>query len=118
MYKNIFLNYLFIYLSIYFLNILFICYYLIRHLVETGKVPPPFVPHTELNVYTKDLIGVFDESSTKDISLTEEEDEAYSNWNFCKKSVFFAEVVDTLKDEAEKNLINVSIDQGICCAVS
>ncbi|CAH0478019.1 unnamed protein product [Peronospora belbahrii] len=86
--------------------------------MELMQVPPPFVPNNEINAASQSDIGSFDISAVKGIKLSEQEQAAYSDWDYVCHETFQREAVEYLVWEAKNGPCTIGIhNHDSCCLI-
>ena len=84
-------------------------------MIESNRVPAPFEPGKDINMFSQSEIGAFDENVTKSVVLTENDHAGYDDWDFASKFSFSVEVVDAMKND---NKYKIKTPTDNCCNIS
>ncbi|ETP30808.1 AGC/GRK/BARK protein kinase [Phytophthora nicotianae P10297] len=85
--------------------------------MEQMQVPPPFVPDNEINAASQADIGSFDISIVKGIKLSEQEQAAYSGWDYVCPETFQREAVEYLVWEVKHGPCTIGANNNSCCSI-
>ncbi|KAG7402233.1 G protein-coupled receptor kinase 4 [Phytophthora boehmeriae] len=85
--------------------------------MEQQQVPPPFVPDSEINAASQADIGSFDISTVKGIKLSEQEQAAYSGWDYVCPETFQREAVEYLVWEIKNGPCTIGANNNSCCTI-
>ncbi|KAG1692141.1 hypothetical protein DVH05_025761 [Phytophthora capsici] len=85
--------------------------------MEQMQVPPPFVPDNEINAASQADIGSFDISLVKGIKLSEQEQAAYSGWDYVCPETFQREAVEYLVWEVKHGPCTIGANNNSCCTI-
>ncbi|KAL7691871.1 putative cGMP-dependent kinase, protein kinase-like domain superfamily, RGS [Plasmopara halstedii] len=86
--------------------------------MELMQVPPPFVPDNEINAASQADIGLFDIANVKGIKLSEQEQAAYSGWDYVCPDTFHREAVEYLVWESKNGPCTIGANHNSCCLIS
>ncbi|KAG7389873.1 G protein-coupled receptor kinase 4 [Phytophthora pseudosyringae] len=85
--------------------------------MEQMQVSPPFVPDNEINAASQADIGSFDISVVKGIKLSEQEQAAYSGWDYVCPETFQREAVEYLVWEVKHGPCTIGANNNSCCSI-
>ncbi|KAE9310517.1 hypothetical protein PF008_g20444 [Phytophthora fragariae] len=85
--------------------------------MEQMQIPPPFVPDNEINAASQADIGSFDISVVKGIKLSEQEQAAYSGWDYVCPETFQREAVEYLVWEVKHGPCTIGANNNSCCSI-
>lgn len=85
--------------------------------MEMMQVPPPFVPDNEINAASQADIGSFDIAVVKGIKLSEQEQAAYSGWDYVCPETFQREAVEYLVWEVKHGPCTIGANNNSCCSI-
>lgn len=86
--------------------------------MEQMQVPPPFVPDNEINAASQADIGLFDIATVKGIKLSEQEQAAYSGWDYVCPETFQREAIEYLVWEVKHGPCSTGVKHNSCCLIS
>ncbi|RLN80467.1 hypothetical protein BBJ28_00001321, partial [Nothophytophthora sp. Chile5] len=85
--------------------------------MEQMQVTPPFVPDNEINAASQADIGSFDISAVKGVKLSDQEQAAYSNWDYVCPDTFQREAVEYLVWEVKHGPCTIGANSNSCCSI-
>ncbi|KAH7460796.1 G protein-coupled receptor kinase 1 [Phytophthora ramorum] len=85
--------------------------------MEQMQISPPFVPDNEINAASQADIGSFDISVVKGIKLSEQEQAAYSGWDYVCPETFQREAVEYLVWEVKHGPCTIGANNNSCCSI-
>ncbi|RLN52890.1 hypothetical protein BBJ29_005322 [Phytophthora kernoviae] len=85
--------------------------------MEQQQVSPPFVPDNEINAASQADIGSFDISTVKGIKISEQEQAAYSGWDYVCPETFQREAVEYLVWEIKNGPCTMGANNNSCCTI-
>lgn len=85
--------------------------------MENMMVTPPFVPDNEINAASQADIGSFDISIVKGVKISEQDQTAYSNWDFVCPETFQREAIEYLEWEVKNGPCIVAPNSNSCCTI-
>ncbi|POM62842.1 AGC/GRK/BARK protein Kinase [Phytophthora palmivora] len=85
--------------------------------MEQMQISPPFVPDNEINAASQADIGSFDISVVKGIKLSEQEQAAYSGWDYVCPETFQREAVEYLVWEVKNGPCTIGANNNSCCSI-
>lgn len=85
--------------------------------MENMMVTPPFVPDNEINAASQADIGSFDISIVKGVKISEQDQAAYSNWDFVCPETFQREAIEYLEWEVKNGPCIVAPNSNSCCTI-
>lgn len=85
--------------------------------MEQMQIPPPFVPDNEINAASQADIGSFDISIVKGIKVSEQEQAAYSGWDYVCPETFQREAVEYLEWEVKHGPCTIGVNNNSCCSI-
>lgn len=85
--------------------------------MEQMQVPPPFVPDNEINAASQADIGSFDISAVKGVKLSDQEQAAYSSWDYVCPETFQREAIEYLVWEVKNGPCTVGPASNACCSI-
>lgn len=83
--------------------------------IENLSIPPPYVPHNEINAASQSDIGSFDVSATNRVQLTEQDMMLYSQWDYVNPDVFQRECIEYLEWETKNGPCIIASSSHACC---
>uniref|UniRef100_K3WCY7 RGS domain-containing protein n=1 Tax=Globisporangium ultimum (strain ATCC 200006 / CBS 805.95 / DAOM BR144) TaxID=431595 RepID=K3WCY7_GLOUD len=85
--------------------------------MENMAVNPPFVPDNEINAASQADIGSFDIAIVKGVKISDQDQAAYSNWDFVCPETFQREAIEYLEWEVKHGPCTVTPNSNSCCTI-
>lgn len=85
--------------------------------LESLQVTPPFVPDNEINAASQADIGSFDIAIVKGVKITDQDQSAYSNWDYVCPETFQREAIEYLEWEIKNGPCTAAPNSNSCCTI-